>query len=62
MSGARQRRAWSGHTRWPGGVLKQALDKVAKRDALANPESIGWFVVFAQAYLGRLEAAQALGR
>ena len=34
-------------------LLGQPLDQVLKRDALAQPESIDWFVDFAQAYLRR---------
>ncbi|MCA0244087.1 MAG: acetoacetate--CoA ligase [Proteobacteria bacterium] len=34
-------------------LLGQPLDKVVKRDALAQPESIDWFVDFARGYLQR---------
>lgn len=34
-------------------MLGQPLEKVLKRDALAQPESIDWFVLFAEAYLRR---------
>ncbi|WP_234197650.1 acetoacetate--CoA ligase [Pseudacidovorax sp. NFM-22] len=34
-------------------LLGQPLDKVVKRDALAQPAAIDWFVAFAQDYLAR---------
>lgn len=41
-------------------MLGHALEKVVKRDALAKPESIDWFVSFAESHLRRLQAAPGL--
>jgi acetoacetyl-CoA synthetase len=42
-------------------MLGHALEKVVKRDALAKPESIDWFVCFAHDHLRRVQAAPGLG-
>ena len=34
-------------------MLGQPADKVLNRDAMANPESIDWYIEFARAYAGR---------
>jgi acetoacetyl-CoA synthetase len=36
-------------------LLGHALEKVVNRDALAEPESIGWYVDFAERYRRRAD-------
>ena len=40
-------------------LLGRPADKVASRDAMANPASLDWFVAFAQARSTRAEAGSA---
>lgn len=41
-------------------MLGHALEKVVKRDALAQPESIDWFVSFAEEHLRRVQIAPGI--
>ncbi|MDM0066985.1 acetoacetate--CoA ligase [Variovorax sp. J31P207] len=42
-------------------MLGHALEKVVKRDALAQPESIDWFVSFAEEHLRRVQVVPGIG-